>query len=130
MARDYTSQQFEFLKMEVRDQFNWAREDGEAQPEGLAFIAMERTFSGHTRAGIKTAIVDAFHLLRESFTNAENWNPRLPAQIMMMTATDETGEPLPPSQELQDDLKRLAGHPVKIIVVTDESKKSLSLMIG
>jgi hypothetical protein len=124
MTRPFTSDEFEHLALEARGQFDWAREDGDASPEGLAFIVDGRIIGGHSRSGFQTAAAHAIDYLVEAFGGAANNHPPIPSRVIMVTAPDKDGAPTIPSEACQRELRAIAGHPVLITVLGDPGSKA------
>ena len=129
MTRPFRPDEFETLALEARGQFDWAREDGDQSPEGIAFIVDGRIIGGHTRTGIQSAAANAIDYLVEAFGGAANNHPPIPSRVLMVTAPDAAGNPTMPSLTSQTDLRDIAGHPVLVTVMALEGSKACEFRI-
>ncbi len=126
---------FEVLALEVHEQFAWAVEQGELNPESVALFLGGKLISGHTRTGRHsyraTAIVDAQYYFEDHY-NAAASDLELPAAILMRTKIREDGvTPRQPSSAFMRDLRKIAqGRQVDILVLGPPEHKSLTLTIN
>ena len=126
---------FEVLALEVHEQFAWAVDEGELNPESVALFVEGKLISGHTRTrrhSIRTtAIIDAQHYLEDQFHIAAQ-GLALPATILMKTKIREDGvTPRQPSSAFLRDLRYLAqGQQVEIIVLGPPEHKGLTLTVN
>jgi len=107
MSRLFHPREFEPLKLEVRNQFDWAVDDGEHHPEGVAFMVGDRIIGGHARNRVRvTAIADALTYLHENFAVAALGAGQHPDRMVVMTRARENGqEPRDPSPSLLRDIR-------------------------
>jgi hypothetical protein len=126
---------FEVLALEVHEQFAWAVDEGELNPESVALFVEGKLISGHTRTRRHslrtTAIIDAQHYFEDQF-HAAAQGLVLPATILMKTKIREDGvTPRQPSSAFLRDLRALAkDQQVEIIVLGPPEHKGLILTIN
>lgn len=125
MTHLYIPREYEPLKLELINQFNWSREDGEHRPEAIAFLTGSRIVGGHARnlAG-KTAVMDALFYLHDHFAIAALTPAMRPDRMLVMTMQRENGEPCQPSSSLLRDarlyLKQSPDTPLRAIVLGEK----------
>ena len=122
MTKPFSPEDFELLAIEARSQFEWARDEGDSRPEGIAFMVDQRVIGGHNRSGIDTAIVNALSYLNEAFNGVAH-NP-IPTRILMVTGEGES-----PCEAFVSDLQTAARHPVLLTVMGPQGTKARELLI-
>lgn len=129
MTRPFEPQVFEMLALEARSQFQWASEDGDVSPEGIAFMVDGLIIGGHSRTGIQSAAAHAIDYLVESFGGAVNNHPPIPSRVLMVTKPSPDGAPSMPSEACQKDLREIAGHPLLVTVMGLEGTQACELRL-
>lgn len=137
MSALFNSKEFEILSLEVNEQFAWAADEGELNPESVAFITRGKLVSGHTRSRrgkdcpTVTAITAAQHYFEDQFNGAAG-DLTLPRAVLVKTKIREDGvTPRQPSPALLRDLRALAdGKQVELVVLGPPEGKGLKMTLN
>lgn len=139
MTKLAAEQNLELLRMEAVSQHEWAKEEQDPNPEGLAFMSGTRVISGRSRPVVyKSALTDAFDHLHEAFGSAackkiSEGDTNFKMVLVTRNRWEEQG-PCKPSSRLIADLTKTfklqtGKRVIQLLILPYEGEGSLSVEI-